>query len=73
MDGIMGDDMDENEEDENKSESIRTQSPTQPALLSQKQQLFDEAAQQASNEPIKNSKCSIEEMLGEKLLQTPPK
>ena len=68
----MDDDMDAGDDDENESESIRTQSPTQPALLSQKQQLFDEAAQQASNEPVKNSKCSIEDMLGEKLLQTPP-
>ena len=36
MDGIMDDDMDEGEDEQNKSESVRTQSPTQPALLSQK-------------------------------------
>ena len=36
MDGmIMDDDMDAGD-DENKSESIKTQSPTQPALLSQR-------------------------------------
>jgi len=33
MDGIMDDEIDEGE---NKSESVRTQSPTQPALLSQR-------------------------------------
>jgi len=33
--------------------------------------LFDEAAQEADKKPVKNSKCSIEEMLGEKLLNTP--
>lgn len=69
MDGIMDDEIDAGDEDEILSESVKTQSPTQPALLSQRQQFLDEAAQEAEEMPEK--KCSIEEMLGEKLITTP--
>ena len=69
MDGIMGDqasDVDQIDPSSN-VKSPQTQSPTQPALLSQKQQILDEAVQEASNQnEIKQAKCSIEDMLGER-------
>ena len=71
----QGSELDQEIDEENSSKSVKTQSPTQPGLLSQRQQFLDEAAQEAVNskgEPGKNAKCSIEEMLGEKLVDISP-